>query len=68
MIYYKELRCIFVLQPLLRQQAVNALTLWTDQTSLLPLVECEALMDTLKMENPNLRIEVYLTYFYIMIA
>ncbi|CAG2202668.1 CKAP5 [Mytilus edulis] len=52
------LGCFGDMKPLLRQQAVNALTLWTDQTSLLPLVECEALMDTLKMENPNLRIEL----------
>ncbi|XP_052066786.1 cytoskeleton-associated protein 5-like [Mytilus californianus] len=52
------LGCFGDMKPLLRQQAVNALTLWTDQTSLIPLVECEALSDTLKMENPNLRIEL----------
>jgi hypothetical protein len=36
--------------------------MWTEHTSLAPLVEVEALSDTLKIENPNLRQEVMYTY------
>ena len=49
--------CIF-LQPALRAAAVGALNAWVDQTTLLPLAECEAFSDALKLENPNLRQEV----------
>ena len=45
-------------QPMLRSAAIGALNAWVDQTTLTPLVECEALSDGLKLENPNLRQEV----------
>lgn len=51
------LGCFADSKPQLRQQAVNALNMWTEHTSLAPLVEVEALSDTLKIENPNLRQE-----------
>ena len=43
---------------MLRSAAVGALNAWVDQTTLTPLVECEAFSDALKLENPNLRQEL----------
>ena len=37
---------------------IVSLNLWVEQTTLAPFVECEALLDGLKTENPNLRAEV----------
>jgi hypothetical protein len=56
--YIKSDLCVFILQPALRAAAVGALNAWVDQTTLIPLAECEAFSDALKLENPNLRQEV----------
>lgn len=50
--------CLGDSKPALRAAAVGALDAWVDNTTLTPLVECEAFSDALKLENPNLRQEV----------
>ncbi|KAK3102168.1 hypothetical protein FSP39_009299 [Pinctada imbricata] len=50
--------CMGDSKPQLRAAAVGALNIWVDNCSLLPLVEAEALSDSLKLENPNLRQEL----------
>jgi len=52
------LGCLGDSKPALRSAALGALNAWVDNTTLTPLVECEALSDALKLENPNLRQEV----------
>lgn len=46
------------MQPQIRAAVIAALNVWAEQTTLAPFVECEALADGLKTENPNLRTEV----------
>lgn len=50
--------CLSDSKPQLRAAVVASLNLWVEQTTLVPFVECEALLDGLKTENPNLRIEL----------
>ncbi|KAL4225289.1 Cytoskeleton associated protein 5 [Mactra antiquata] len=50
--------CLGDSKPALRAAAIGALNAWVDQTTLTPLVECEAFSDALKLENPNLRQEL----------
>ncbi|XP_060608176.1 cytoskeleton-associated protein 5-A-like, partial [Ruditapes philippinarum] len=50
--------CLGDSKPALRAAAVGALNAWVDQTTLIPLAECEAFSDALKLENPNLRQEL----------
>ncbi|XP_052800946.1 cytoskeleton-associated protein 5-A-like isoform X2 [Mya arenaria] len=50
--------CLADMKPALRSTALGALNAWVDNTTLTPLVECEALSDALKLENPNLRQEL----------
>ncbi|OWF42942.1 cytoskeleton-associated protein 5-like [Mizuhopecten yessoensis] len=45
-------------KPALRAAAVGALNAWVDQCNLVPLVEVEAILDALRLENPNLRQEL----------
>ncbi|XP_029636093.1 cytoskeleton-associated protein 5 isoform X2 [Octopus sinensis] len=42
----------------LRAAAVNALNAWVEHCNIHALVECEAFSDALKIENPNLRMEL----------
>ncbi|GAB1602380.1 cytoskeleton-associated protein 5-like isoform X1 [Argonauta hians] len=42
----------------LRAAAVNCLNAWVENCSIHGLVECEAISDALKIENPNLRMEL----------
>ncbi|KAK7477171.1 hypothetical protein BaRGS_00031556, partial [Batillaria attramentaria] len=50
--------CLSDSKPQLRAAVVASLNLWVEQTTLVPFVECEALVDGLKTENPNLRVEL----------
>ncbi|KAK6191581.1 hypothetical protein SNE40_003232 [Patella caerulea] len=50
--------CLADAKPQVRTAATNALNVWVEHTTLTPLVECEALSDSLKIENPNLRTEL----------
>lgn len=50
--------CLTDSKPQLRAAVVAALNLWVEQATLVPFVECEALVDGLKTENPNLRAEL----------
>ncbi|XP_005107466.1 cytoskeleton-associated protein 5 [Aplysia californica] len=52
------LACLADSKPALREKVVACLNAWVENTSLLPLVECEALHDALKMENPFLKAEL----------
>ncbi|XP_076471814.1 cytoskeleton-associated protein 5-like isoform X2 [Babylonia areolata] len=50
--------CLSDSKPQLRAAVVACLNLWVEQTTLVPFVECEALLDGLKTENPNVRAEL----------
>ncbi|KAH3877159.1 hypothetical protein DPMN_001016, partial [Dreissena polymorpha] len=50
--------CLGDSKPALRSAALGALNAWVDNTTLTPLVECEAFSDALKLDNPNLRQEL----------
>lgn len=50
--------CLTDSKPQLRAAVIASLNLWVEQTTLTPFVECEALADGLKTENPNLRTEL----------
>lgn len=50
--------CLGDSKPALRAAAVGALNAWVDQCNLVPLVESEAILDALRLENPNLRQEL----------
>ena len=43
-----------------RQTAINVLNAWVDQCGLKDFLEGELLVDALKVENPNIRVEVSL--------
>ncbi|XP_033753517.1 cytoskeleton-associated protein 5-like [Pecten maximus] len=45
-------------KPALRAAAVGALNAWVEQCNLVPLVEVEAILDAMRLENPNLRQEL----------
>ncbi|KAL8599784.1 hypothetical protein ACOMHN_052297 [Nucella lapillus] len=50
--------CLSDSKPQLRAAVVASLNLWVEQTTLGPFVECEALQDGLKTENPNVKTEL----------
>lgn len=49
----------------MRASAVQTLNVWVEQTGLAVFVEAELLVDSMKLENPNLRMEV--TYLFIVL-
>ncbi|XP_060086364.1 cytoskeleton-associated protein 5-like [Ylistrum balloti] len=50
--------CLGDSKPALRAAAVGALNAWVEHCNLVPLVEVEAILDALRLENPNLRQEL----------
>lgn len=50
--------CLSDSKPQLRAAVIACLNLWVEQTTFIPFVESEALLDGLKVENPNLRAEL----------
>ncbi|GFO33537.1 cytoskeleton-associated protein 5 [Plakobranchus ocellatus] len=52
------LPCLGDSKPNFREKVVACLNVWMEHSSLLALVENEALYDALKVENPNLRAEL----------
>ncbi|CAG5116856.1 unnamed protein product, partial [Candidula unifasciata] len=52
------LMCLADSKPALREKVIACLNVWLQHSSLLPLVESEALFDALKMESPFLKAEL----------
>lgn len=50
--------CLGDSKPMFREKVVACLNVWMEHSSLLPLVENEAIFDALKVENPNQRAEL----------
>ncbi|XP_059161081.1 cytoskeleton-associated protein 5-like isoform X1 [Physella acuta] len=50
--------CLADSKPALREKVIACLNVWIEHSTLLPLVETEALIDALKTENPFLRAEL----------